>query len=294
MVGWHHQQNGHELGQTLGDGEAQGSLVCCRPRGHKDADTAWRLNNNNSLQNCEIINFCCSKSPSLWFFVMATNQETNADGKAIFPLCHTSLRHSGQNCLMWDEQRKNVCVKDLEASWKISKQVQKVPQPFSSHYIYECEEVSSTLDKLCHQVESTRDNYMLCWAPSPVFIVVHLTTPKSRVIPADLPNYTQDASFFCSMFLFFKGLFFFKIYLFIFGHSEFLLLFVGFLQMWQVGANLLQCMGFSWWWLLLLQSTGFKHFRSVVVAHGFSCPVAWGIVPDQGSNPCSLHQQVDF
>ena len=72
MVGWHHRWNGHELGQTLGDGEAQGSLVCCRPRGHKEADMAWRLN-NNSLQNCEIINFCCSKSPSLWFFVMATN-----------------------------------------------------------------------------------------------------------------------------------------------------------------------------------------------------------------------------
>ena len=117
---------------------------------------------------------------------------------------------------MWDEQRKNVCVKDLEASWKIPKQVQKVPQPFSSHYIYECEEVSSTLDKLCHQVESTRDNYMLCWAPSPVFIVVHLTTPKSRVIPADLPNYTQDASFFCSMFLFFKGLFFFLRFIYLF------------------------------------------------------------------------------
>ena len=29
MVGWHHQFNGHELGQTPGDGEGQGSLVCC-------------------------------------------------------------------------------------------------------------------------------------------------------------------------------------------------------------------------------------------------------------------------
>ena len=28
MVGWHHRFNGHELGQTLGDGEGQGSLVC--------------------------------------------------------------------------------------------------------------------------------------------------------------------------------------------------------------------------------------------------------------------------
>ena len=29
MVGWHHQLNGHEFGQTQGDSERQGSLVCC-------------------------------------------------------------------------------------------------------------------------------------------------------------------------------------------------------------------------------------------------------------------------
>ena len=31
----------------------------------------------------------------------------------------------------------------------------------------------------------------------------------------------------------------------------------------------------------------------VVVACGFSCPMARGIFPDQGSNPCTLHWQVD-
>ena len=31
MVGWHHQLNGHEFDQTLGDGEGQGSLMCCSP-----------------------------------------------------------------------------------------------------------------------------------------------------------------------------------------------------------------------------------------------------------------------
>ena len=31
MVGWHHQLNGHEFEQTLGDGKGQGSLVCCSP-----------------------------------------------------------------------------------------------------------------------------------------------------------------------------------------------------------------------------------------------------------------------
>ena len=31
VVGWHHRFNGHELGQTPGDGEGQGGLACCRP-----------------------------------------------------------------------------------------------------------------------------------------------------------------------------------------------------------------------------------------------------------------------
>ena len=31
MVGWHHQFSGHELGQTPGDGEGQGSLACYIP-----------------------------------------------------------------------------------------------------------------------------------------------------------------------------------------------------------------------------------------------------------------------
>ena len=35
MVGWHHQLNGHELEQTLGDSGGQGSLVCCSPWGRK-------------------------------------------------------------------------------------------------------------------------------------------------------------------------------------------------------------------------------------------------------------------
>ena len=46
MVGWHHRLNEHEFKQTLGDGEGQGSLVCCCPRGHKESDTTEGLNNN--------------------------------------------------------------------------------------------------------------------------------------------------------------------------------------------------------------------------------------------------------
>ena len=39
MVGWHHQPNGHEFEQALGDGEGQESLACCCPWGHKELDT---------------------------------------------------------------------------------------------------------------------------------------------------------------------------------------------------------------------------------------------------------------
>ena len=47
MVGWHHQYNGHERGQTPGDGEGQGSLVCFSSRGQEELDMTWWLNNNN-------------------------------------------------------------------------------------------------------------------------------------------------------------------------------------------------------------------------------------------------------
>ena len=43
-VGWHHQLNGHESEQTPGDGEGQGSLVCCSPWGVKELDSIEWLN----------------------------------------------------------------------------------------------------------------------------------------------------------------------------------------------------------------------------------------------------------
>ena len=44
MVGWHHQLNGHEFEQTLGDSEGQGNLVCCSPWGRRESDMTERLN----------------------------------------------------------------------------------------------------------------------------------------------------------------------------------------------------------------------------------------------------------
>ena len=49
MVEWHHQFNGHEFEQVPGDGEEQGSLVCCSPWGCKESDMTERLNSNNNI-----------------------------------------------------------------------------------------------------------------------------------------------------------------------------------------------------------------------------------------------------
>ena len=43
MAEWHHQLNGHEFEQVLGDGERQGSLVCCNPWGRKESDMTEQL-----------------------------------------------------------------------------------------------------------------------------------------------------------------------------------------------------------------------------------------------------------
>ena len=49
-VGWHHRLSGHE--QTPGDGEGQGSLVCCSPLGRKESDVTERLNKEE--ERCDL------------------------------------------------------------------------------------------------------------------------------------------------------------------------------------------------------------------------------------------------
>ena len=39
MVGWCHWSSGHELEQSPGDSEGQGSVACCSSWGHKELDT---------------------------------------------------------------------------------------------------------------------------------------------------------------------------------------------------------------------------------------------------------------
>ena len=55
MVGCHHQLNGHEFEQSLGDGEGQGSLACCSPQGHKELDTTEQLKSNTMASSEQIM-----------------------------------------------------------------------------------------------------------------------------------------------------------------------------------------------------------------------------------------------
>ena len=52
MVGWHHRLNGHGFEQVLGDGEGQGSLVCCSP---------WRVGHDWVTKQQQIITVLWAK-----------------------------------------------------------------------------------------------------------------------------------------------------------------------------------------------------------------------------------------
>ena len=51
MVGWHHWLNGHEFEWAVGDGEGQGGLGCCRPRGCTESTPlrAWTASTDKRL-----------------------------------------------------------------------------------------------------------------------------------------------------------------------------------------------------------------------------------------------------
>ena len=63
MFGWHHRFNEDEFEQALGDGEGQGSLVCCCLRGRKESDRTEQLKNSNIISARWIITSVFSFSP---------------------------------------------------------------------------------------------------------------------------------------------------------------------------------------------------------------------------------------
>ena len=79
-VGWHHQLNGQEFEQGLGDGDGQGSLACCSPLDCKDSDMTERLNNK-----CHFTEPWGQSPVTLILFL---------DGKTKAPACVTYSKHS--------------------------------------------------------------------------------------------------------------------------------------------------------------------------------------------------------
>ena len=47
MVGWHHWLDGHEFEQALGNGEGEGSLMCCSPWGSQRVRHSWATEQQN-------------------------------------------------------------------------------------------------------------------------------------------------------------------------------------------------------------------------------------------------------
>ena len=66
MTGWHHRLNREESEQTPGDGEGQGSLLCCSPLGHKsqrhDLATEKQHNAIFTLQSIKSAIVLCLKN----------------------------------------------------------------------------------------------------------------------------------------------------------------------------------------------------------------------------------------
>ena len=99
MAGWHHQCNGHELGQTSGDGEGQRALACCSSWCYKESDTTGQLNNKQEMArvNTDILGISELKR-------MGT-EKFNSDDHCIYYCGQESLRRNGVAIMVkrvWD------------------------------------------------------------------------------------------------------------------------------------------------------------------------------------------------
>ena len=62
LAGWHHQCNGHELGQTSGDGKGQGCLLCCSPW---VTEQQQRVTNTTSYYNAFLVAQMVKNPPAM-------------------------------------------------------------------------------------------------------------------------------------------------------------------------------------------------------------------------------------
>ena len=83
MVGCHHWLNGHELEQTLGDCEGQGSLTCCGSWGYTQSDTTKQLSNNN-----------------IWQQVMTNSVAGLRSSSKLFPKAKLAAKRHHGHCFM--------------------------------------------------------------------------------------------------------------------------------------------------------------------------------------------------
>ena len=87
MVGWPHRLNGHEFEQTLGDGERQGTLACCSPRGCKESDTTEPLNNSTCLHGASCLFSQYQGTLSVWWVVFVHSVQHQASlGSIYYPI----------------------------------------------------------------------------------------------------------------------------------------------------------------------------------------------------------------
>ena len=85
MVGWHHQFNGHEFEQAPGDGEGQGSLVCCSSRGCKELHTTEQLSTR-----------AARVSYSVWYILILEQIHGLSEGTQLGVLCFIWPSWSGK------------------------------------------------------------------------------------------------------------------------------------------------------------------------------------------------------
>ena len=79
MVGRHHQLDGHECEQTLGDGEGQGGLVCCSPWGLQRARHDWATEQQRKFINIYIKGL---RTRTYWTLTSWTLQKVRARNKS--------------------------------------------------------------------------------------------------------------------------------------------------------------------------------------------------------------------
>ena len=87
MVGWHHWLNGHEFEWAPGNGEEQGSQVCCSPCRSKESDTTEWLNNNKTLGSLQA-------GPCLFCDYYCIHLLYCLEHKHLFTVCVCSVTHS--------------------------------------------------------------------------------------------------------------------------------------------------------------------------------------------------------